>query len=88
MERDPGNGAVGKIQVQAAVGGKFLVRVTSVRKRLLDEDNICEKFAVDCCRHAGLIPTDAPGKTKIETSQRKAEKDEQEHTEIIIQQIQ
>lgn len=64
--------------------GRFLVRVTSVRTRLVDEDNLCEKYVVDCCRYAGLIPEDCPGRTKIEVAQRKAEKGEEPHTEIEI----
>ncbi len=47
------------------------MRVTSHRLRLLDEDNLCEKFVVDCCRYAGLIPTDSPDKAKIEVGQVK-----------------
>lgn len=64
--------------------GRFLVRVTSVRTILVDEDNLCEKYVVDCCRYAGLIPEDSPGRTKIEVAQRKAEKGEEPHTEVEI----
>ncbi len=63
---------------------RVLVRVTSVRSRLIDEDNLCEKYVVDCCRYAGLIPEDSPGTTKIEVAQRKAGKGEEEHTEVEI----
>lgn len=64
--------------------GKFLVRVTSVRKRLLDEDNLCEKFHVDCLRYAGIIPSDAPGTTRIETTQRSCGEGEEEKTVIQV----
>lgn len=64
--------------------GRILVRLTSVRKRLLDEDNLVSKFHVDILRYAGLLHSDAPGDTKIETTQRKAKKGEAEHTIIEI----
>ena len=60
------------------------MRVTSIRKRLADEDGLCEKYFVDLCRYAGIIPDDAPGVCKIQTGQRKAEKGEEEHTLIEI----
>lgn len=87
LERPVGDAALGKKQVQRPASGRFLVRVTSVRSRLLDEDNLCEKYHVDCCRYAGFIPSDAPGTTKIEVSQEKAGKDKAEFTRIEIYQI-
>ena len=71
-------------QVQRPNRRRFLVRVTSVRKRLLDEDNLCEKYHVDLCRYAGVLLGDEAGTTKIETGQRKAEKGETERTVIEI----
>lgn len=71
-------------EVQGRTDGRFLVRVTSVRKRLADEDGLCEKYVLDCCRYAGLIPDDSPELCKVETSQRKAEKGEEENTIIEI----
>lgn len=63
---------------------RFLVRVTSVRGRLLDADNLCVKYVVDCCRYAGLLPGDSPATTEIESRQRKAGKEEAEHTIVEI----
>lgn len=63
---------------------RFLVRVQSVRKRLLDEDRICEVAVVDCCRYAGIIPGDSPAQAHIETTQRKTVKGEAEHTIIEV----
>lgn len=60
------------------------MRVTSVRKCLLDEDNLCEKYHVDCLRYSGIIPDDSPDKVRIETTQRKAAKGEEEHTLIEV----
>lgn len=66
---------------------RFLVRITSVRGRLIDEDNLCEKYVVDCCRYAGLLPGDGPGQTKIETAQRKVGEGEEEHTVVEVFEI-
>lgn len=63
---------------------KFLVRVTSFRRRLLDEDNLCEKYHVDCLRYSGLLVGDAPGQARIVTSQEKVARKEDERTEIEI----
>ena len=84
LERCAPTSTVGKTRKKGADSQGFLVRVTSVRRRLIDEDNLCEKYAVDCCRYAGLLPSDCPGETKIEATQRKAGKEEAEHTVIQI----
>lgn len=76
--------AVGAPKAKVADSRRFLVRVTSVRRILLDEDNLCEKYVVDCCRYAGLLPGDRPGQTKIAVSQRKVGKEEEEHTLVEI----
>ena len=64
---------------------RFLVRVTSVRKRLLDEDNISEKALVDCLRYSGIIPSDAPGHCRIETAQKLCRTGETEKTIIRVE---
>jgi hypothetical protein len=84
LERAAGHAALGPPQAEAGDTSRVLVRITSVRKRLLDEDNLAEKYHVDCCRYAGLLHSDEPGETKIEVSQRKAEKGEAEETIIEI----
>ena len=84
LERNLGNGSLAKGEAEKGNSERVLVRVTSVRKRLIDEDNLAEKYHVDCCRYAGLIHGDEPSKTKIEVCQRKAEKGEAEHTIIEI----
>lgn len=87
LESNSEHGAIHPRQVQDRHPAQFLVCITSVRQRLLDEDNLCEKYHVDCCRYAGLIPDDSPQSVKIETRQRKAEKGESEHTLIEIFEI-
>ena len=84
LESDLRNAAFPKNEVEKRTGLKFLVRVTSVRKILRDEDNLCEKYHIDLLRYAGIISGDEAGKTKIETSQRKAIKGEQERVEIEV----
>jgi len=84
LEPDHGDGALGALQIQRPASARFFIRVTSRRKRLLDEDNLCEKYHVDCCRYAGLIPGDGPGQTRIEVRQEKVEPGAQEETVIEI----
>jgi hypothetical protein len=84
LERGPSDEPLEKKEVQGPVSNRFLVRVTAVRKRLLDEDNLCAKYHVDLCRYSGVIPDDAPGQCQIETRQRKAEKGEQEHSVVEV----
>ena len=84
LERHDEYAAVGTGRAEKADRKRFLVRVTSVRCRLLDEDNLCVKLVVDCCRYAGLIPGDSAGEAKIEASQRKVAKGETPHTIVEI----
>lgn len=64
---------------------RFVVRITSRRVRLLDEDNLCEKFLVDGLRYAGIIPDDAPDRCRIITTQKKVAHFRDETTEIAIE---
>ena len=84
LERNPGDGTVEQIQVQNGLGRRFLIRIKSIRKRLLDEDNLCEKFHVDLLRHSGVIPQDSPGTAKIEVSQEKVEPGAAEKTIVQV----
>ena len=86
VERDSRDAPLGKKEVQGSTSQRILVRVTSVRKRLIDEDNLCEKYHVDLCRYAGIISGDEASKTKIETTQRKAQKGEEEQVIIEVYQ--
>lgn len=84
LERDSGDAALATPQVQAGTDTRILVGVLSIRKRLLDEDNLCEKFLVDALKLIGAIPDDCPDKVTIATTQRKAAKGEAERTLITI----
>lgn len=87
VERDSGDGALAAVQNEKGVGQGFLVVVTTVRKRLLDEDNLCEKYHVDLCRYAGAIPGDSPATTRIEVRQEKADPGQREEVRIEIFQL-
>jgi hypothetical protein len=84
LERNPKSGRVGPGEAQEGNRRRFYVRVTSVRARLLDEDNLCEKYVVDLCRYAGMLPKDCPGEAEIKACQRKVKKGEEPHTLIEI----
>jgi len=84
LERRPRNGALAKGKTEKPVPTRVLVRVTSYRCRLLDEDNLCEKYAVDCCRYAGLLPGDSAAEAKIEVCQEKVGSKAEERTVIEI----
>ena len=84
LEQRPATRTPRPPRIEAENPKRFLVRVTSIRNRLIDEDNLCEKYVVDCCRYAGLLPGDGPGQTRIEVCQRKAGKEEPEGTMIEI----
>lgn len=83
MERPAGHGALAEEKGEAGDSGRFLVRITSYRNRLLDEDNLSEKYFCDLCRYAGIIPGDRPEEAKIEVSQVKVPKD-QERTLVEV----
>ena len=76
LEHDSGHAPLAAKAVQGPDRRRFLVRVTAFRRRLLDEDNLCEKYHVDLCRYAGAIPDDAPGQVKIEVGQAKSKREE------------
>lgn len=84
LERSVRAGTLGAVQVQKNAPRNVLVRVTAVRKRFVDEDNLCEKYHVDCCRYSGLIFGDSPATTRIEVRQEKAGKGGREYVRIEI----
>lgn len=84
LERHAGDEALGAGQAQGGDTRRFLVRITSRRRRLIDEDNLCEKVLVDCCRYSGLISGDTAGETKIEVSQQQVKKEDSESTLIEV----
>lgn len=86
-ERSPGNGALAAPQAETRHPGKYVVRVTSHRVRLLDSDNLVPKWHVDALRYAGCLPSDAPDRADIITTQKKVRTKEEERTEIVIERM-
>ena len=86
VESDTSHAPLEANKVKGQHRGRVLVRVTTRRKRLLDEDNLCEKYHVDLCRYAGVLSDDAPERTKIEVSQTKCRKGEPEEITIEVYQ--
>lgn len=84
MESDLRDGALGPRRTQGKDTGRVLVRVTSFRVRLLDEDNLCEKYHVDCLRYAGIISGDDPSQAKIETGQVRVKSKTEERVLIEV----
>lgn len=82
LERPAGNAALGEDESQEGHSGRVHLRIVSVRKRLLDPDNLSPKWTIDCLRYVGAISGDEPDKITLEVSQRKAEKGEEEFTEV------
>ena len=78
------NEPLGESQGQKDNSGRISISVVSARKRLIDPDNLCPKWLIDCLRYCALIPGDEPDKISLKISQRKITKDEEEHTQIEI----
>lgn len=57
------------------------VSVVSFRKRLLDPDNLCPKYFIDCLRYAEIIKNDTAKDIALTVSQVKSDN---ERTEITI----
>jgi len=84
LEQNTRHGTLAEKPTETHTTGRVHIRFESVRKRLLDPDNISEKWTLDCLRYIGVIRGDEPDKITLETTQRKAAKNEAEHTQIII----
>lgn len=81
------HGPVVKAEGKEKNSACFSVRVTSYRSRLLDPDNLCPKYFIDCLRYAGLIKDDRSQDIVLEVSQQKVATKEEEHTRIEIEPI-
>jgi hypothetical protein len=84
LEQDSRHGALAEKPIETPATGRVHIRFESVRKRLCDPDNLSEKWTLDCLRYIGVIRGDEPDKITLETTQRRTEKGEAEHTEITI----
>jgi hypothetical protein len=86
LECGPGHEPLEAIQGEARDDGRYVITISSHRSRLLDEDNICSKWATDFCRYVQLLSGDGPEKTHIITTQKKVRKGE-EKTIITIDRL-
>ncbi len=84
LERRVRDGALVEAQAKKIAPRNVLVRVTSFRTCLLDEDNLCEKYHVDLCRYAGIIHGDSPATTRIEVAQAQVKRGEREYVRIEV----
>lgn len=64
--------------------GRISVIITSHRRRLLDQDNLCVKYFLDCLRYAGVIPDDNPQAIDLQIRQIKVCKGQKEFTRIEV----
>ncbi len=64
--------------------GRVSVRITSFRRRAIDPDNLCGKYALDCLRYSGILRDDRAAEIEFSTAQKKVTRKEEERTEIEI----
>lgn len=81
------NEPVAAPQGEAGHPGRVHVHVVSFRRRLLDPDNLCPKYFVDCLRYAGYIQNDRPQDIALEVRQERVTNRADERTEITIEPI-
>lgn len=59
--------------------------IVSFRRRLIDPDNLCPKYFIDCLRYAGIIPNDREEDITLQVSQVKVKTKAEERTELEIE---
>jgi hypothetical protein len=84
MECNPLNGTLAKGQGEKSNTGRVHLCIVSIRKRLLDPDNLSPKWIIDCLRYASIIRGDEPDKITLQVEQRKCAKSEEESTQVWI----
>ena len=84
MERNPSTRTLAKNEGEEGRAGRVHLRIVSIRKRLLDPDNISVKWLIDCLRYSKIIRGDEPDKITLQVEQRKCSKGEAETTKIYI----
>lgn len=84
-EPDPRHAPVHAPQREAIYSGRVSVCITSFccgTQR--DTDNIFVKYALDCCRYAGLISSDCPGAIDLVVKETRVPSKAEEGFEILI----
>jgi hypothetical protein len=74
--------SVAEEERKATHTSRIQVSIISRRCRLLDPDNLCGKYFLDCLRYAGLIPNDRAQDIEFKIRQIKVQKKYQEYTQI------
>jgi len=75
---------VAKVAGEEGYCQRFSVRITSYRVRLLDPDNLCGKYFVDCLRYSGIIPDDTATVVDYSIRQEKVRTKAEEATLIEV----
>ena len=78
------NESVGTAPREACYSMRVRVCVTSFRVRLLDPDNLCPKYFVDCLRYSNCIRDDRSQDIALEIRQEKVASKSDERTEIEL----
>lgn len=84
LEHHPGTRPLATNEEQEGNAGRVHLRIVSIRKRLIDPDNVSAKWLIDCCRYAGIIRGDEHDKITLQIEQRKCAKGEAEATQIFL----
>ena len=84
LERNPSPRTLATHEGEEGGAGRVHLRIVSIRKRLLDPDNLSPKWIIDCLRYASIIRGDEPDKITLQVEQRKCGKGEAETTQIFI----
>ena len=63
---------------------RIQLRIVSYRRRLIDPDNLCPKYFIDCLRYAGFIFDDSETHITLVTSQEKVATKQEECTSIEL----
>ena len=84
MERHLSTGTLATHEGEEGGASRVHLRIVSIRKRLLDPDNLSVKWLIDCLRYSSIIRGDEPDKITLQVEQRKCAKGEAEATEIWL----
>ena len=84
LERNPCTGTLATHEGEEGRASRVHLRIVSIRKRLLDPDNLSVKWLIDCLRYSSIIRGDEPDKITLQVEQRKCSKGEAEATEIWL----
>jgi hypothetical protein len=75
VERDPKRPPLPKGKVASGNPNRVHVRLVSIRKRLIDPDNLSGKSLTDCLRNAGFLCDDSAEEISYQIEQRKPRKE-------------